>query len=81
MVNLIKASSVPYADIGLILRDIFLLLETFPNFSFGFVPRIGNMVAQSLAKFGLNVVNDSFWLEELPPCVALIVAGDCPIQL
>ncbi|KAK3200415.1 hypothetical protein Dsin_023830 [Dipteronia sinensis] len=81
VVNLITASSVPCADIGLILSDIFALLESFPNYSFAFVPRCGNMAAHCLAKLGLSLVSDCFWLEEFPPCVAPAVAGDNPSQL
>ncbi|KAK1561109.1 hypothetical protein Q3G72_034571 [Acer saccharum] len=41
----------------------------------------GNKIAHSLAKFGLVVDANCFWLEDFPPCVASEVAGDIPSQL
>ncbi|KAK3205250.1 hypothetical protein Dsin_019296 [Dipteronia sinensis] len=59
-VNLINAKSVPCFEIGLIMSDIFILLANSPNFSVGFTPRKVNMDAHSLAKLGLNIVDDFF---------------------
>ncbi|KAK3212265.1 hypothetical protein Dsin_016971 [Dipteronia sinensis] len=35
-----------------------------------------NLVAYSLAKMALSIVDDMFWLEFVPPCVELLVLGD-----
>ncbi|KAK4849426.1 hypothetical protein QYF36_024646 [Acer negundo] len=81
VVNLINAKSAPYSEIGLILSDIFFLLENSPNFFVGFTLRKGNMVTYNLAKLGLCIVDDYFWLKECLSSVASIVAGYCPSQL
>ncbi|KAK2652364.1 hypothetical protein Ddye_012220 [Dipteronia dyeriana] len=66
VVNLINDHIVPCSEIGLILRDILVLLESFPSFSIGFVPRNGNMAAHRLAKFVLGVESSGLWLEDCP---------------
>ncbi|TXG65101.1 hypothetical protein EZV62_006376 [Acer yangbiense] len=61
--------------------DIKLQLLASPNCKIVFVPRNANMAAHCLAKLGLSVVTDCFWLEEDPPSLAAVVLGDCPSLL
>ncbi|KAK3195456.1 hypothetical protein Dsin_026766 [Dipteronia sinensis] len=78
IVHLIESSVIPFSKIGLVIKDIKLFLENFPTDSVAFVPRSANMVAHHLAKLGLSVNNDCFWLEECPSMVVPFVLGDCP---
>ena len=75
---MLNSNEIPLSDICLIISDIHCLLETSPICKVFFVPRKANMVAHSLAKFGLYLEHDRFWLEEVPPCVASTVLGDLP---
>lgn len=42
---------------------------------FSHVRRVGNSVAHALAKFALDS-SDSVWIEEIPSCIASVVATD-----
>ena len=43
-----------------------------------FVFREANMVAHVLAKHGLSVTSNLFWLEDFPPAASSFVAADKP---
>ncbi|KAK1567899.1 hypothetical protein Q3G72_017938 [Acer saccharum] len=66
-VNLIKLPGTPCSEVGLIIKDIKLLLEEIPNCVVDFASRTSNIAVQMLAKLGLSVDTDMFWLEECPP--------------
>ncbi|KAK3230934.1 hypothetical protein Dsin_002815 [Dipteronia sinensis] len=77
IVNLIESPGSPLSDIGLVIKDIELFLESSPACTVAFIPRSANMVAHSLAKLGLSVDNDCFSEEDYPPVVVLFLLGDC----
>ncbi|KAK3206078.1 hypothetical protein Dsin_020124 [Dipteronia sinensis] len=81
VVSMVKADASPYAEVGLIIHDIQLLLNSYPDNDVDYVPRKANMAAYSLAKLGLINSCDSFLMEECPPSVAPFVTGDCPGSL
>ncbi|KAK3226041.1 hypothetical protein Dsin_005903 [Dipteronia sinensis] len=62
IVTLMDSSGIPFSDVWMVIQDIKLLLEEFPACSVAFVPRNANMVAHCLAKLGLSLVNDCFWM-------------------
>ncbi|KAK2639875.1 hypothetical protein Ddye_027670 [Dipteronia dyeriana] len=47
----------------------------------GFVPKEAHTAALSVAKLGLNVASDCFWLEECPSSVAPIVMANCLVLM
>ncbi|KAK3188750.1 hypothetical protein Dsin_028311 [Dipteronia sinensis] len=77
IVNLVNNGVFPCSEVGLIIKDISLKLESFSNVSIDFVPRMANMTAHCLAKIG-SIDTYNYWMEDCPPCVALVVFGDCP---
>ncbi|KAK3224581.1 hypothetical protein Dsin_004443 [Dipteronia sinensis] len=81
VVNLINSNNVPLADVGIILADCKLLLEASPGCCVGFASRLANKAAHGLAKLGLSLETDCFWLEDYPSNVASIVLGDRPDQV
>ncbi|KAK3193195.1 hypothetical protein Dsin_024505 [Dipteronia sinensis] len=81
VVNLINSGNIPLSVIGLIIHDINQVLSNFPSCRVSFVARLANMAAHSLAKYGLLIASDLFWLEEFPSCVAPAVMGDHPSLL
>ncbi|KAK3204892.1 hypothetical protein Dsin_018938 [Dipteronia sinensis] len=80
VVNMLKVVASPYAEVGVIIHDFKLLLNSCPG-DVAYVPRKANMAAYSLAKLDLINGCDSFWMEECPPSVAPFVTGDCPSSL
>ncbi|KAK2660965.1 hypothetical protein Ddye_007498, partial [Dipteronia dyeriana] len=80
VVNIINSSSVPLSDVGLIIHDIRLFLVGSPGCCVTFVPRLVNLAAHGLAKFGLSIDGNLYCMEKCPPVVAQTVLGDCPRQ-
>ncbi|KAK3195407.1 hypothetical protein Dsin_026717 [Dipteronia sinensis] len=78
VVRLINTGIAPLSEVGMIIKDIIFFLECHPNCSISFVPGLANMVAHSLAKFGLSSGINSFWMEEVPPSISPFVLDDCP---
>ncbi|KAK3221879.1 hypothetical protein Dsin_008904 [Dipteronia sinensis] len=62
-------------------KDIICFLDCHPDCKVVFAPRQDNMAAHNLAKLGLSLDADLFWLEETPSCVAPTVWGERPAQL
>ncbi|TXG71533.1 hypothetical protein EZV62_000112 [Acer yangbiense] len=81
VVQAINNKSPPSSEVGVVLNDIFLVLDRFSEVSFAFVPRLGNKVAHGLAKLELNHEGESVWLNDCPLCVENLVLGDVPISL
>ncbi|KAK3228183.1 hypothetical protein Dsin_008045 [Dipteronia sinensis] len=81
VVQLIDSPDTLLSEIGLVIKDIKLVLEICHACSVAFVPRSANMVAHHLAKLGLSVDNDCFWLEDCPSRVVPFVLGDCPFLM
>ncbi|KAK2654369.1 hypothetical protein Ddye_014225 [Dipteronia dyeriana] len=73
VVYLLNSLSDPLSEIGLILKDIRLLLEDSPCCSVKFVSRLSNMAVHGHAKFGLSIETDLFWMEETPPVIVQAV--------
>ncbi|KAK2634570.1 hypothetical protein Ddye_029362 [Dipteronia dyeriana] len=64
------------ADIDLVVNDILFYICNSVISSVSYVPRKANKVAHSLANMALAIVEDKFWLEEVPPSMELIVLED-----
>ncbi|TXG66648.1 hypothetical protein EZV62_007923 [Acer yangbiense] len=78
VVSLINFAETPLYDIGLFIADILELVRVSLGLLFNFVPRNAYRAAHCLAKIGLSLCADNFWMEEVPPSVAPIVVGDRP---
>ncbi|KAK3205136.1 hypothetical protein Dsin_019182 [Dipteronia sinensis] len=70
--QLINEGSIISADVGLGLSDILHNLRNVDIRSIQFVSRKANMFAHTLSKLVLSVYHDCFWVEEYPPCIALV---------
>ncbi|KAK3231581.1 hypothetical protein Dsin_003462 [Dipteronia sinensis] len=81
VVNLINSNNVPLTDVGIILADCKLLLEASPGCCVGFASRLANKAAHGLAKLGLSLETNCFWMEDYLSNVASIVLGDRPDQV
>ncbi|KAK3228735.1 hypothetical protein Dsin_000616 [Dipteronia sinensis] len=81
VVNLINIPDIPCSEVGLIIKDIKILLEEFSNCNIVFAPRYSNKAAHELARIGLSADEGLFWLEECPPSLRHVVLGDCPKPL
>ncbi|KAK0593300.1 hypothetical protein LWI29_034527 [Acer saccharum] len=62
-----------------ILEDIAVLRKECGDLKVVFTPRRANLVAHVLARQALKNVDDFFWLEEFPYCVASAVQADMPV--
>ncbi|KAK2634622.1 hypothetical protein Ddye_029414 [Dipteronia dyeriana] len=78
VVKTIEADKVPLSDLGLIIGDIIMFLGDYSGCSVVFTPRKNNTAAYGLAKIGLSISCDLFWMEEVPPSVVPFVKGDYP---
>ncbi|KAK3230116.1 hypothetical protein Dsin_001997 [Dipteronia sinensis] len=58
-----------------------LFARDYPGCSVAFTSRMNNLAAHGLAKIGLSMSCDMFWMEEVPPNVVLCVLGDRPGSL
>ncbi|KAK3200635.1 hypothetical protein Dsin_024050 [Dipteronia sinensis] len=56
------------------------LLGSYPLWNVNFVPWLANKAAHGLAKYGLAIENDLFWLEDFPPIVGHAILEDFPKQ-
>ena len=65
----------------MVIGDIIKPVEAHPTRLFSFTPKKANMVVQCLAKLGLSLDFDMFWMEKVPPCVVPVVVGDCTKHL
>ncbi|KAK9042476.1 hypothetical protein V6N11_017546 [Hibiscus sabdariffa] len=55
--------------------------RSFASCQFVFMPRGGNVVAHRLAQFGKSLNVDSFWVEEIPsPLLVLVEADQCSLD-
>ncbi|KAL5826472.1 hypothetical protein ACOSQ3_018323 [Xanthoceras sorbifolium] len=73
VINVLKEGSVPCSDLSIIVSDIFDVCRSLSVFSFSFVPRCVNKVADALVKAALSFSSDRFWSESCPPLVELLV--------
>ncbi|KAK2635571.1 hypothetical protein Ddye_030363 [Dipteronia dyeriana] len=78
VMNLINSNSFPLSEIGLVISDICKFLVDYPSCTIVYTPREANVAAHTLAKMGLKSSSDHYWMEDVPPCVAPVVMGDCP---
>ncbi|TXG46802.1 hypothetical protein EZV62_026096 [Acer yangbiense] len=79
VVNLILDNGpLPCSEIGFVIQDIKNIIAGCPDCKVAFAPRLANLAAHSLAKFGLTIERDGFWLEDCPPEIFSAVLGDCP---
>ncbi|KAK2642452.1 hypothetical protein Ddye_024215 [Dipteronia dyeriana] len=76
LVNILCEGRIPSADVGPVIGEILGLLEPLPCWSIRHVPRLGNLVAHSLAKMGLSAASDCSWLNGNPPCVEKFIKAD-----
>ncbi|KAK2658310.1 hypothetical protein Ddye_004843 [Dipteronia dyeriana] len=64
VVNLIGSKSVPCSDVGVVIRDILILLENHCFSIIDFVSRLVNKVSHSRAKLVLVHKDEFVWLDE-----------------
>ncbi|KAL5803504.1 hypothetical protein ACOSQ4_031809 [Xanthoceras sorbifolium] len=64
------------SDVGLVVDDIFSLLESLSEYSISWVRRNANLVAHSLAKLALHVVFNCILVKDISSCVASLVWKD-----
>ncbi|KAK0592975.1 hypothetical protein LWI29_028449 [Acer saccharum] len=76
LVNLLTSDVIPSSEVGLVIQDIKQILVEFPDCKVAFVPRGANMAAHGLAKLGLSVSCDRFWMEDFPPKICSTVLGE-----
>ncbi|KAK0576535.1 hypothetical protein LWI29_019192 [Acer saccharum] len=79
VVNMVKAEFPVSADLGLLIWDIKDCISSISGVTISYVPRVVNVVAHKLSKFGLSVANDCFWMESFPPCVERSIEDDFPV--
>ncbi|KAK1556291.1 hypothetical protein Q3G72_002141 [Acer saccharum] len=77
MVNLTNSDSAHFSEVGLIIKDIRILLGCSANCFIAFIPKSANLAAHVLAKLSLSFDSAKFWREECPPAIAQAVLGDC----
>ncbi|KAK2634134.1 hypothetical protein Ddye_028926 [Dipteronia dyeriana] len=67
------------ADIGLIIGEVLIKLQSITGVSAMYVSRKANNVAHNLSKLALIVDNNQFWMEEYPLCVERFILDKVPI--
>ncbi|KAK2661078.1 hypothetical protein Ddye_007611 [Dipteronia dyeriana] len=75
IVNPVNNGVLSCSEVGLIIKDISLKLESLSNVSIAFVPRKSNMVAHCLAKLSLSLEADMLWLGDYPHCLKTLQFG------
>ncbi|KAJ1386602.1 Ribonuclease H-like superfamily [Sesbania bispinosa] len=76
--DLFSANNIPHSYTGLMVLDCISLSSSFKSFQISHIRRGGNMCAHYLAKFACSHP-DSYWVEDVPACIAPILAMDnCP---
>ncbi|KAK1559549.1 hypothetical protein Q3G72_015602 [Acer saccharum] len=76
VVDLISKGSPSDADVGLIVAEILIALQSLPSCSINHVPRLGNTTAHVLAKKALSIESEYRWLDFCPPCMERIIKID-----
>ncbi|KAL5806129.1 hypothetical protein ACOSQ3_029039 [Xanthoceras sorbifolium] len=76
VVDCVKAGVVLGSDFGLVLHDIFLVLEQVIFSSVGFAPRECNKAAHTLAKLALSLSSDLFLIDCVLPSVEYVTRAD-----
>ncbi|KAH1107885.1 hypothetical protein J1N35_011653 [Gossypium stocksii] len=65
-----------YSDMGTYIEEIKIKASSFQHISFHHVDRRANMVAHMIAKEGISLPKDRFWVEELPEAAKAFLARD-----
>ncbi|KAK3222292.1 hypothetical protein Dsin_009317 [Dipteronia sinensis] len=63
---------------GVILEDIKSLSSDLRDVNFVYTSKKANGVAHSLAKHALQITEDTFWMEDVPACISVLVVVDKP---
>ena len=67
------------ASFGLLIRDAQLMANLFTCISFQHVGRVGNNVANNLARHARYVTGFSVWMEDVPIQISTAYQADLPI--
>ena len=80
LINKLKGTGMDFSPIGHLVDDSKQLRKDFSHCLFSHVKRDGNHVAHKLARLGLVLDNDSYWMEELPQGIRNDVIDDTSIS-
>ncbi|KAL5773532.1 hypothetical protein ACOSQ2_013456 [Xanthoceras sorbifolium] len=72
-INVLKEGVILRSDLGLVISDIFHVCRSLNILCFSFIPRKGNMVADSLTKSALSSISDCYWFKTYPQLMELLV--------
>lgn len=76
VVRYVEGKSCSLGNVGLIIKDVLDLISRCISFSISHVGRIGNKPAHILAKDGLDLGDNVYWVEECPICIWNAVLAD-----
>ncbi|KAK8611398.1 hypothetical protein V6N13_131450 [Hibiscus sabdariffa] len=76
IINKINSQQCDLLDVGLFLRDIKTLADSFLRCTFSFIGRNGNMTAHAMAATGLKGSLDQSWIEDALETVLMLAAED-----
>ncbi|KAL4387160.1 hypothetical protein GQ457_09G026480 [Hibiscus cannabinus] len=71
-----QADSSDLSLISPVVADIKVLVGSFVDVSFSFVPKMANLAAHTLAQEGKSFASHMFWMEEAPPQTMLAAEKD-----
>ncbi|PON55760.1 hypothetical protein PanWU01x14_185690 [Parasponia andersonii] len=80
VVNLVNNKTLPYADIGVIVKDVQNLLLSIPGSSVCFVPRSCNCAVHRLAKWSVANNGTFLWQGETPRWLLSSIEADLPLS-
>ena len=82
LVKALKKNECDLAPIGVLLKEArSLCIVSFESFEYLFAPRSCNIVAHSLAQYGLRVESEcTGWHGEAPDFLSVLVAGDIAVH-
>ncbi|KAL5861936.1 hypothetical protein ACOSQ4_003232 [Xanthoceras sorbifolium] len=82
IINCLINGILPSSKIGVVLKDILLLLDSFgAMFSFSYVPRSANRVAHVLAKFSFDCICWQIWVKDFPSFLFDVLTEDVQLSL
>ncbi|KAH1080568.1 hypothetical protein J1N35_020329 [Gossypium stocksii] len=65
-----------FSDMGTFIEEIKIKGGSFQRISFHHIDRRANMVAHMIAKEGFSLLEDRFWVEEIPEVAKIFLARD-----
>ncbi|KAL5848772.1 hypothetical protein ACOSQ3_006833 [Xanthoceras sorbifolium] len=74
----VNFESAPPSDLGLVIIEVQTLMRNLQAMGFYFAPRTATSISISLSKFTLFSNFASFWIENCPPNMEILIFDDCP---